>query len=180
MSIAQNKKIFNDYDSIARERMIIQLKKIIDYFPCNKTVMHGMITDLKTVNSNSTFELKVKDEYPEEFFPILDESSDSKIVIKGLETGLDVEKFFPIHNQLVDIGYKNIHYCSVYFDNEQNISQIVFSLISFSRKVSFEVEFDSDFQFKWYTMYYFNPDKMLGDCNDSIISLREEMSYLSC
>lgn len=156
-----------------REKIISAAQQVINHFPCNKPHLLQMINYLRTVDNHAVFELKP--------FQSADESDRSvfELILNGLETGLDIEQYFPLRDDVTD-DYKNIHYCSVFFDSQTNIEKIVFTLTSCSRSVSFEVEFGSDFVFKWYEMNYFNPDKLLGTCNDSIIGLRDDMSYLSC
>lgn len=156
------------------EKIISSTMNVINHFPCDKRYLSGMIKDLRTVNSNVAFELKEHEPTGNDVVPLSFE-----LVIKGLETGLDIEKYFPLRDDVTD-DYKNIHFCSVFFNSQSDIEKIVFTLTSKSRSVSFEVEFGSDFAFKLYEMNYFNPDKLWGTCNDSIIGLRDEMSYLSC
>lgn len=156
------------------EKIISSAMTVINHFPCNKSHLSTMIKDLRSVNSNVAFELKEHKSTDIDDVPLSFE-----LVIKGLETGLDIEKYFPIRDDVTD-DYKNIHFCSVFFNSQGDIEKIVFTLISNSRSASFEVEFDSDFAFKWYEMNYLKPDKLFGTCNDSIISLKEDMSYLSC
>lgn len=156
------------------EKIISSAMNVINHFPCNKSHLSTMIKDLRSVNSNEAFELKEHKSTDMDDVPLSFE-----LVIKGLETGLDIEKYFPLRDDVTD-DYKNIHFCSVFFNSQGDIEKIVFTLISNSRSASFEVEFDSDFAFKWYEMNYLKPDKLFGTCNDSIISLKEDMSYLSC
>lgn len=156
------------------EKIISSAMNVINHFPCDKRYLSGMIKDLRTVNSNVAFELKEHEPTDNDVVPLSFE-----LMIKGLETGLDIEKYFPLRDDVTD-DYKNIHFCSVFFNSQIDIEKIVFTLISNSRAVSFEVEFGSDFAFKWYEMHYLKPDKLFGTCNDSILGLRDEMSYLSC
>lgn len=156
------------------EKIISSAMNVINHFPCNKSHLSTMIKDLRSVNSNEAFELKEHKSTDVDDVPLSFE-----LVIKGLETGLDIEKYFPLRDDVTD-DYKNIHFCSIFFNSQSDIEKIVFTLISNSRSASFEVEFDSDFAFKWYEMNYLKPDKLFGTCNDSIIGLKEDMSYLSC
>lgn len=156
------------------DKIISSAMSVINHFPCNESYLSTMIKELRTVNSNETFELKKHDSTGMD-----DVKLSFELVLKGLETGLDIEKYFPLRDDVPD-DYKNIHFCSVFFNSQSDIEKIIFTLKSNSRSVSFEVEFGSDFAFKWYEMHYFNPDKLFGTCNDSIMELRDDMSYLSC
>lgn len=149
------------------EKIISSTMNVINHFPCDNQYLSNMIKELRTVNSNAMFELKEHI------------STNIELVIKGVETGLDIEKYFPLRDHVMD-NYQNTHYCSVFFDSQSNIENIIFTLKSNSRSVIFEVEFDNDFIFKWYEMYYFNPDKFFGKCDDSIIGLKDEMAHLAC
>jgi hypothetical protein len=149
------------------DKIISSAMNVINHFPCDKPHLSNMIKELRSVNRNAMFELKEHS------------STKTELVIQGLETGLDIEQYFPLRDDVTD-DYKNIHSCSVFFDSQSNVENIIFTLTSNSRSVSFEVEFNSDFVFKWYEMFYFNPDKLFGTCDDSILSLKDEMSYLPC
>lgn len=149
------------------EKIISSAMNVINHFPCDKPQLSNMIKELRSVNRNAMFELKEHS------------STKTELVIQGLETGLDIEQYFPLRDDVTD-DYKNIHSCSVFFDSQSNVENIIFTLTSNSRSVIFEVEFNSDFVFKWYEMIYFNPDKLFGTCDDSILSLKDEMSYLPC
>lgn len=149
------------------EKIISAATNVINHFPCDKPYLLSRIKELRTVNNNTVFELKAHG------------SNGRELIIQGLETGLDIEKYFPLRDDVTD-DYKNIHSCSVFFDGQSNIEKIIFTLKSNSRSVSFEVEFGNDFEFKWYEMYYFNPEKFFGTCNDSVMGLKDDMSYLTC
>lgn len=148
------------------EKIISATTNVINHFPCDKPYLLSMLKGLRTVNSNGVFELNEHS------------STGRELVIQGLETGLNIEPYFPLRDDVAD-DYKNIHSCSVFFDGQSNIDKIIFTLKSNSRSVFFDVEFGKDFEFKSYNMYYINPEIFLGSCNDSVLDLKDEMSYLA-
>lgn len=157
---------------VNREKIIATTQQIINHFPCNKPHLLQMINYLRTVDSHTVFELK-------KFKSEDDEKSVVELVLKGLETGLDIEEYFPLNNTS-SREFNNTHSCSVFFNEQADIERIVFTLTSNSREASFDIEFGADFEFKWYQMYYLQPERMLGHCNDCVNSLVDEMSYLAC
>ncbi len=156
------------------EKIISSAMNVINHFPCNKSHLSTMIKDLRNVNSNVAFELKEHKSTDMDDVPLSFE-----LVIKGLETGLDIEEYFPLNN-ISSREFNNTHSCSVFFNEQADIERIIFTLTSNSREVSFDIEFGADFEFKWYQMYYLQPERMLGHCNDCVNSLVDEMSYLAC
>ena len=157
---------------VNREKIIATTQQVINHFPCNKPHLLQMINYLRTVDSHTVFELK-------KFQSEDDEKSVVELVLKGLETGLDIEEYFPLNNTS-SRKFNNTHSCSVFFNEQAEIERIVFTLTSNSREASFDIEFGADFEFKWYQMYYLQPERMLGHCNDCVNSLVDEMSYLAC
>lgn len=157
---------------VNREKIIATTQQVINHFPCNKPHLLQMINYLRTVDSHTVFELK-------KFQSEDDEKSVVELVLKGLETGLDIEEYFPLNNTS-SREFNNTHSCSVFFNEQADIERIVFTLTSNSREASFDIEFGADFEFKWYQMYYLQPERMLGHCNDCVNSLVDEMSYLAC
>ena len=155
-----------------REKIIAATQQVIQNFPCDKPSLLQMINYLRTVDSHNVFELKP-------FQSEEDESSVFELVLKGLETGLDVEKYFPL-TENPNRQYQNSYSCSIFFNKSSDVERIVFNLTSRSREASFDIEFDPEYRFKWYQMYYLKPERLDGNWNDCIHGLVDEMSYLSC
>lgn len=155
-----------------RNKMISSMAQVINHFPCNKAHLHQVIKYLRTVDSHDIFELKSfhSEDYPAISF---------ELVVKGLETGLDIEPYFPIRTGATPES-QNTHSCSIFFNQSYGIEQITFTLTSASREASFDVHFDNSFEFQWYEMYYLKPDRMFGSSNDCVNSLVDEMSYFAC
>jgi hypothetical protein len=155
----------------SRDIILASMVNVINHFPCNTVNLHDKIQDLKTMDKNNFFDLKPN------FTNDKDDIAVFELIIVGLDTGLDIEKYFPLRS---NDNNTNIHFCSVFFTQDIQIDRIVFTLISISRDVTFEVEFDKYFQFKSYDMHYLSPEKMLGSSDDSIAKLIDEMSHLAC
>lgn len=153
--------------------MLSTVERMIEHFPCDKIKLATLISSLMTTDKNECFELKPYTPKEND-----DNQSVIELVLAGFETGLDIEQHFPLRPDVTD-DYKNIHSCSVFFDDQDNVDKIIFTLTSCSRGVTFDVEFDANFEFQWYDMYDLEQDKMFISCNDSVKTLVDDMSYLS-